>query len=123
MVTKELISWITLPASFVTFTVRVKGSPARADDGETDASRWKPLEIARTCVVLPVLEGFVTSETEICWKPPVERRMERSTAPFTIGASAGSCASGSLDVMWTTSVGPDTGFHQASVAMTVTVKA
>ena len=61
--TNELISWITAPAAFVTFTVSAKKSPARAEDGTTEASRWNPLEIARTCVVLPTLVGFVTSET------------------------------------------------------------
>ena len=52
MLTNELISWITLPASFVTLTVSVNGSPALAVAGDTEASRWNPLEIARTCVVL-----------------------------------------------------------------------
>src|SRR5262249_46592655 len=47
-VTCELISWITEPASFVTLTVSVNASPARAVAGDTAATRWKPLEIALT---------------------------------------------------------------------------
>ena len=106
-VTNELISWITLPASFVTFTVRVKGSPARTVEGETAASRWKPVLIARTWVELPAIAS---------------RRL-RSARPFTSGWSAGTVASGSLEVRCTRSVGPLTGFHHESVANTVTVKA
>ncbi len=83
-VMKELISWITLPASLVTRTASVKGSPARAVEGETVASRWKPLEMARTCVLAPVFAGLVTSATVICWKPPVASRIVRSARPFTI---------------------------------------
>ena len=64
-VTNELISWITLPASFVTLTVSVNVSPARPVAGVIDASRWNPLEIARTWVLLPWIEGRVTSETLI----------------------------------------------------------
>jgi hypothetical protein len=64
-VTAELISEITAPASFVTLTVRVKGSPARAVSGVTEATRRRPLEIVRTCVELPVFDGFVTSVTVI----------------------------------------------------------
>ena len=37
----------------------------RALVGETWASRWKPLEMALTCVELPPMETFVTSATEI----------------------------------------------------------
>jgi len=83
-VTKELISWITLPASLVARTVSVKGSPARTLEGVTTASRWSPLEIARTCVVLPVFAGCVTSVTEICWNPPVESRRFIDATPFTM---------------------------------------
>ena len=64
-VTNELISWITLPASFVTLTVSVKVSPARHVVGVIDTSRWNPLEIARSWVLLPWIEGRVTSETLI----------------------------------------------------------
>ena len=64
-VTNELISVIVLPASLVTRTVRVNGSPARADVGEVDASRWKPLLIARTCVQLCGTDGCVTSFAQI----------------------------------------------------------
>jgi hypothetical protein len=122
MSTNELISWITLPASFTTETVSVNGSPAWTFTGGTDASRWKPLEIARTCVVLVGME-FVTFCAVICWNPPVDSRMLRSARPSVIAVSEGSSASGSPEERRITSVTPATGFHQASVAYTVTVNA
>ena len=107
----------------VTTIVSRHGSPARAVVGFTDASRWKPLLIARTWVVLPVLDGSVTSDAVICWKPPVARRTTMSARPSTIAAFGGSVAIGSFEVRRTTSVTPVTGFHHESVASTVQVKA
>ena len=122
-VTHELISVITLPASFTARTVSVNGSPARAVDWATTASRCTPLEIARTCVVLPVRDGFVTSVTVICCQPPVERRTSIPACPFAIATSGPIWASGSFEVRRTTSVTPPTGFHHWSQARMVHVKA
>ena len=49
----------------MTRTVSVNGAPAAADDWAIVASRWKPLEIARTCVELPLFDGCVMSLTVI----------------------------------------------------------
>ena len=124
-VTSELISWMTEPASFVTLTVSVNGSPARAVAGDTVATRWKPLEMAFTCVEPPPMAPLETSLTVSWVKPPCARRTSRSARPSESGVSAGSTlfASAGVAATCTTSLTPLTGFHHASVASTVTVNA